>query len=806
MKLHLTAGVAVEGAAFHFDRVYTYLIPAELAGKVLPGCRVRVPFGRSNAKRLAVVLSLGQAAENARLKPIVELLDPSPLLDEEGLWLLRYLREQTFCSWFDALKLLLPAGLGIVFTALYSLTEQPHPLLDTRQSEIIAILKKRERPLSLIQLSKAIGATQKELDELVEMGAIVRLERSRGKVLDEKVTMLRLLDGWETLKLSTGQRKAASFLAESDGATLKELLYFTGLSRAVAEGLRKKGGVEFYDFVLPRNPYAGKDMPPLSAITLTAEQQAAVDRLTACLDSPDRPALLYGVTGSGKTQVYLTLIEEALARGRGAIVMVPEISLTTQTMESFHARFGGRVAVLHSGLSLGERMDEWRRIKSGGADIVVGTRSAVFAPMSNIGLIVIDEEQEHSYKSDKSPRFHAREIARARCRQQGALLLLASATPSIESYHAAKIGQAELIILDTRYGPNNLPVVEVIDMGGSENLSDTPSLSARLREELHYNLHKGEQSILLLNRRGHSTLVRCSGCGDVAECPSCSVAMTYHAANGALLCHYCGHQKERATCCALCGSELLRYMGEGTQKLEETLRNVFPDARILRVDMDTTMSKFAHQRHFSAFAAGEYDIMIGTQMVAKGLNFPKVTLVGVLGTDLSLYANDFRSFERTFALLTQVVGRSGRGALGGRAFIQTYCPESPVINLAAKQDYPAFFADEDESRRLHIYPPYCQMAGIGFVGPDRREVAQAARSFAQRFGELAKSDYPGLPLRLLGPTPAELAKSAGKYRFKLILKCKNNQPTRALIDATLRWFYENNKHVGAFVDMHYNGW
>jgi len=464
------------------------------------------------------------------------------------------------------------------------------------------------------------------------------------------------------------------------------------------------------------------------------------------------------------------------------------------------------VAVLHSGLSLGERMDEWRRVKDGGADIVVGTRSAVFAPLKNIGLIVIDEEQEHSYKSDKSPRFHARDIARARCKHHGALLLLASATPSVESYHAAQTGRSNFVALPLRYGKDKLPVVEVVDMSRHENLSDTPELSARLCEELQHNLIHEQQSILLLNRRGHSPLVRCLGCGAVAECTLCSVALTYHAANDALLCHYCAYQQERAGSCGQCGSQLLRYAGQGTQKLEEALNRAFPEARILRVDMDATMSKFAHQRLFAAFADGQYDIMVGTQMVAKGLNFPNVTLVGVLGTDQSLYANDFRSFERTFALLTQVVGRSGRGGLEGRALIQTYLTDHPIISLAARQDYPAFFADEAESRKLHIYPPYCVMAAVGFSGLDQKKVAQAASAFAGKFSELARGTNPDLPLRLLGPTPAEVARAAGKYRYKLIIKCKNNRETRVLLQQTLEWFYASFKQVSAFVDMHYDGW
>ena len=796
--------LAVEGTAYHFDKEYTYLIPRELVGKVLPGSRVRVSFGRGTRLRTAVVLTLLETESPANLKPITELLDAQPLLSSEGVALLRYLREQTFCTYFDALRLLIPAGLEVVFTAFYTPANGAEAPPDSVQTEILTLLKDKGRPMSVRQL----GAEPDILEQMVKQGLLERLERGRDKVLDDKVTILRLLPGWEDLKLSPAQRKAADFLAQSDGASLKELCYYTGFTRAVAEGLRKKGGVEFYDQVVSRNPYAGKQAEK-NITTLSENQQTAASLLAARLENPGSPALLYGVTGSGKTQVYLELIRQVLELGRGVIVLVPEIALTTQTLESFHARFGGRVAVLHSGLSLGERADEWKRIRAGGADIVVGTRSAVFAPLRDIGLIVIDEEQEHSYKSDKSPRFHASDIARVRCKYHGGLLLLASATPSVESYHAAVNGSWQLVELSSRYGGASLPAVEVVDMSRGENLSDTPQLSLRLREELYQNLERGEQSILLLNRRGHSTLVRCLGCGEVARCPACSVAVTYHTANDALLCHYCGHQQERATCCKTCGSELVRYMGIGTQKLEEILSSVFAGARILRVDMDSTMSKFSHQRLFASFAAGEYDIMVGTQMVAKGLNFPNVTLVGVLGTDQMLYANDFRSFERTFALLTQVVGRSGRGARGGRAIVQTYSPDHPIIELAARQDFPAFFSDEVLSRKLHIYPPFCSMATIGFVGAadlPEQEVHTAAKGFAKQFAVVAAEKYPHLPIRLLGPTAADISKLAGKYRYKLILKCKNCVETRALLREVLEWFYLSVKRVHVFADMCYDGW
>ncbi|MDL2233566.1 primosomal protein N' [Ruminococcaceae bacterium OttesenSCG-928-L11] len=546
-------------------------------------------------------------------------------------------------------------------------------------------------------------------------------------------------------------------------------------------------------------PLLRRRPPPLSG-----EQQAALEQLQEQLSQPKpKPALLYGVTGSGKTQVFLALIESVLRKRKSVIVLVPEISLTGQTVQAFHMRFGKRVAVLHSGLSLGERMDEWKRIRAGDADIVVGTRSAVFAPVQNLGLIVLDEEQEHTYHSEKSPRYHARDVAKFRCSQTGSLLLLSSATPSVESYYYAKQGQYSLITLEERFGDAQLPDVYMVDMREAESISTSHTFSERLLQELHYNLTHGEQSILLLNRRGYSTLIKCSACGAVEECPNCSVSMTFHTANDSLVCHYCGYAKKRPAKCTECGSEMIRFSGVGTQKIQEELEALYPDARILRVDMDTTLTKFSHERLFLAFSSKEYDIMIGTQMVAKGLNFPDVTLVGVLAADQSLYAMDFRSFERSFALLTQVVGRSGRGKHRGRALIQTFSPDHPIIEQAANQDYPAFYAQEIKSRRHHLYPPFCTLAGIGFVSVSTEEIRRWPERFLEQFRKLA-GEYPDLPIRVLGPVDADTYKVAGKYRRKLIIKCKNNRATRELFRRALEWFYTECKTVTAFIDMHYD--
>jgi len=753
-----------------------------------------------------VVLRTGGVSGREGLKPLLEVVDPAPLVDSEGLELLEYLKEHTFCTYYEALRLLLPAGLGVRYRTLYTAGNlPPGRLLSNEEQAVVEYLRARRGPAEGERLEKRFGVTRAQLEELARAGALTPAEDRAQAVRDEKITMVRLREDWRAEPLTKKQQAVMDFLAENETASLKEVCYFAAATRAVADALERKGAVEYCDQPVLRSPFAEVSSAAEEEPALSEGQQAACEALRGMLAEEKPPAaLLYGVTGSGKTQVYLRLIRHVLETGRTALVLVPEISLTSQVVESFHRRFGDRVAVLHSALSLGERMDQWKRIKAGDAPIVVGTRSAVFAPLANIGLIVLDEEQEHTYKSEKSPRFHARDIARRRADRHGALLLLASATPSVESYHAAKQGRCRLVELEERFGDAMLPDVFIVDMKDPQNATAAPWMSLPLLAELHQNLERGEQSILLLNRRGYSTLVKCSSCGTVADCPHCAVALTYHAANGRLMCHYCGYIQERITICGHCGSELVRYAGAGTQKLEEELAALLPGARVLRVDMDTTMAKFSHEKHFGAFLRREYDIMIGTQMVAKGLNFPGVTLVGVLQADQSLYGGDFRSFERSFSLFTQVVGRGGRGTLRGRAIIQTYSPENPVIRLAAMQDYPAFFADEIVSRRLHLYPPFCTMAGIGFVGEDPAVVLRGCKAFLERFRALAAEKYAGLPVRLLGPVPAELSKAAGKYRYKLVLKCRNTAPMRALLGEVLGWFTGENKEVHAFVDMYYD--
>jgi len=814
MVLPKIAKIAVEKAAFHFDKLYDYYIPDSL-GSIERGCRVIVPFGGGNRKTQGIIMDFGETPNVAKLKPVFAALDKQPLLNDELLELAVWLKERTFCSVFDAVKAMLPTGLYLRIKPVYKAADTPASVLEQLSREERAVyycvadyLKGIERG----RLLSKLGFTEDNdlPDRLVRLGILERADGAFQKIGDATIRMVRLSVSEEelsevvsVLRCTEKQKRVLKLLVEVGCASVKEIGYYCSAGPAVITALEKKGLVECYNSEVLRTPYSFYGTPEIKSAKLNREQQQAFDELLQLYKSGRASAsLLYGVTGSGKTEVYMNLIDRVIADGRHVIVLVPEISLTPQMLSLFIKRYGSRVAVQHSGLSIGERMDEWKRIKRGEALITVGTRSAVFAPAENIGLIVMDEEQEHTYKSESSPRYHARDVARFRCARHNALLLLTSATPSVETYQAAMNGRYSFQKLARRYGRAKLPEVEIVDM--REQLDIHGGLvSDRLKQEIEDTLEQGRQAILLLNRRGYNTFVSCRGCGHVITCPNCSISLTYHRANDRFMCHYCGYSQSPLTLCPECGSNKIRYSGLGTQRAEQELSELFPNARILRMDTDATMSRISYEEKFGKFAKGEYDIMVGTQMVAKGLDFPNVTLVGVLLADMSLYAGDFRSFETTFALLTQVVGRAGRRDAPGKAIIQTYTPENHVIELASKQDYQGFFKIEIAARKMMKYPPYTDLCMFGFLGKEESEVKQAAMRFLKMLENAVTGEYKELPVIVLDPTPASVAKVAGKYRYKIIMKTINNSLLRKMTERLLIDFSRSpeNKSVSVFVDI-----
>ena len=745
-----TVGVAVSNATFHFDKLYTYAVMPDQQDTVRLGSMVLVPFGRGSRARMGVVLACDAEPESAKLKFLFDVAPASACLTPELLRLVHFLKERTFCTYYEAVKAVIPYG------AQYKPTVAEDGVTPVLQKQLV---RHTENAYKLV-------------------GTLPPKPRPTAKQL-------------AAVALLAGGERTLSALEEK------------GISRAVLDNLCAKGVLECSKVNKSIDLYSSiplKNEP----ILLTEEQQAAYDTLLPGLeDAAPHSALLYGVTGSGKTLVFLKLIEHCLQMGRRALVLVPEISLTPQMTRRLKSMFGSRLAVQHSALNNTERLLQWRMIQNGDADIVIGTRSAIFSPLQNIGLIILDEEQEHTYQSESAPRYSAHDVAKKRAMMEHSLLLFSSATPRTETYHAAISSRMRLVTLTHRYGGRPLPTVDFIDMRAELAAGNPREVSQRMVQELAANLQRGEQSILLLNRRGYQTVGMCGTCGHVLKCPNCSVPLVYHKAQHALLCHYCGHRVSPVPgLCPECGGKIV-YSGFGTQKVEEELVELLPGARILRMDQDSTMQKNAHEKMLARFAKREYDILLGTQMVAKGLDFGNVTLVGVLGIDSLLFGQGFRSYENVFSLITQVVGRGGRAELPGRALIQTAVPDHPVLQLAAAQDYPAFYQQEIMFRKFSLYPPFCSFCVVSFSGAQEMEVFQAARRFAAILGQQFAA-HPGQPLRVLGPTPMNIAMISGKYRYKLTLKCRNDAGFRTLMHAALDAYAAEKLPAKAGIALDFN--
>lgn len=811
----MVSKVALSNASYSYDTQYSYSVSKELESSIKAGCRVLVPFGKGNRKRIGLVTRIYfKESLDPALKPVLEVIDKDANVSEEMMKIIFWLKENTFCTFFEAFKTVMPTGFGVNFNIKYEIVKNiDYSLLVPEEAGFYDLLKACS---TLKEMDKLLDYSEnpykKEIVEsLVKKGALKEQNIFKRNVGDETIKMVRLSDSFlsedKSVKLSQKQHSVVQLLEECNCASIKELCYLCGITSSVVSGLVKKQVLIQYDYETLRSPWDTEEIKVNpDDIKLSDVQKNAFYGIKAMLDSRKAGgALLYGITGSGKTSVFVKLIDYTLKQGKSAIVLVPEISLTPQTVSKFRSLFGKTVAVIHSNLSVGQRVDEYKRIRSGDAKIIIGTRSAVFAPAENIGIIIMDEEGERTYKSESSPRYHARDIAIQRCGYHGATLLMASATPSIESYFYAKNGRFKLFELGERYSNACLPQVVIVDMQLEAENGNNGFFSRELVGKIKKNIENKEQTILLLNRRGYHTYISCLDCRKPLVCPNCNIPLTYHKKNGQLMCHYCGYQRPLDEVCPQCKSTHLHPTGVGTQKLEDEIMRYFPEARVLRMDADTTYSRYAYEKNFTDFADGKYDIMVGTQMIAKGLNFPNVTLVGVLSLDKALFTGDYKSYERTFSLITQVVGRSGRGEKNGFAFIQTYVPEHYVLNLAAKQDYKSFYEEEIAIRKVLVYPPFCDICVIGMNSLVEKDVAVACDEFINIMKKKIDEDNLQIPLRVLGPSKCTFEKINNKFRYRIIIKCKNTRVFRDFISDILRSISRNKKFANISLYADING-
>lgn len=822
------AGVCLLDNPFPIDGIYDYRIPEELAEDIHLGSFVVVPFGTVNHRRTALVRELKDSSQYRELKSIVSVCSEKLALDKEMLGLCDFMKLRTLCSTGDAVRAMIPAAaLSRLITLYAPVPDHISPDSDEKTSSDLFIYRYvcERGEVDAVALRNRFGpGTELSLRRLVAKNLLqkktVMKDASNGLtervwlpcVSDERLAAL--IDGKEVdgVRLTSGKQRAVLAALSAHGApmTASELRELLDVTDAPLKTLQSKGVLQVVERRVDRNPYATSEFVGQTPLHLNEEQSAAVETLSSLAFSGEaKAALLHGVTGSGKTVVMTALIDRLLAKERGVILLLPEIALTPQSVSIFCARYGNRVAVIHSGLSSGERYDAYCRIKRGDADLVIGTRSAVFAPVRNLGAILIDEEQEHTYKSDQNPKYHTRDVARYRCAANQALMLLASATPSVESYRKAKEGVYTLVRLTNRFGNAKLPRVKICDMRREAHVGNTSPLSSPLMEELCRVTQQGEQAVLFLNRRGYNHFVSCRTCGEAILCPACSVAMTYHTrkgtyAEGDLVCHWCGRRAPLPRICPSCKSEHLARTGFGTQRVEEELNKLLPAASLLRMDTDTTSTKFSYDRMLGEFRVHKHDILLGTQMVTKGHDFPDVTLVGVLLADAALYLDDYRAAERTFSMLTQVIGRAGRGDREGLAIIQTNNPDHEILALAAAQDYEKFYEREIKLRRLLVFPPFCDIALLTFTAQQEDALFRASAIIAERIRELTAEggEYRDVSLITFGPFEAPVYRVDNKYRMRMVVKCRLNRRTLALFADLLCFFWRKmGKHLTMSIDL-----
>lgn len=792
--------VHILDASYRMDRAYSYFLPPLLREKVQKGSLLVVPFGAGNKQVSAVATDFSDECSFARVKPVSALLDYPFDVPEDFVELCAFMKERFLCSFGQAFRTVLPPGVNLDTEVYYVPTgkETAEPLneaTDLLFRTIHASGEANERKL----LAEFGEDAEKVLRTLCNMGVLEKRSRVRKQLNEKNLTVLRLCgDAEEVLSLldsdsglTEKQRVLVELLTHYPCATMREVAEIGGISPSVVSALVRKGIVRREEMRVERDLLASQaPVPPFTPAVLSDEQKQAAETLCALADAPEaKAALLYGVTGSGKTKVIIETVLHVLAKGQTAILLLPEIGLTAQAANTYRSVFGDQLAIIHSMLSVGERVDAFRAMREGRVRVVLGTRSAVFSPLDNLGVIVIDEEQEGTYKSELSPKYHARDVARFRCAKSGALLLLSSATPSVESYYKAESGVYTLVKLTKRYGNATLPEVCIEDLRGDESAFPDKLIGERLHHELQNTLQRNRQAILFVNRRGYRSHLSCSSCGKVYSCPQCSVSLTHHAydgekrSDGWLSCHYCGYVRPVPQACDDCGSKHIGYFGFGTQKLQEELTERLPSARAIRMDADTTTEKSSHDRILDTFGKGEAEVLFGTQMVSKGLDFPGVDLVGVISVDSSLYQNDFRAGERTFSLITQLVGRAGRSGEKGLAVLQTYNPDNEILQLAATQDYEAFYRSEILLRKAVAFPPFCSVLVFGISAAVEKECASFAKGFDALLEQLHAEEYADVKLQRFGPYPGSIYRIGGRYRQRIIVKYSDTARARAFFAA-----------------------
>lgn len=799
----MIARVMLTNAGFALSREFDYIVPEPMQETAQPGERVLVPFGARNKSEEAVIVALTDKSDYDKLKTIKKFLDKTPMFSRSQLDLCRWLQEKYLCSFSQAYKQIKPPRAGAKIQQWLISVREPmsEEKLSPTQEKLLKALSERDGTAEYSEISEQVGARglKSAAYALKDIGIIDICENIKENIRAKYIRMAKLEcsidDGYE-LAQELSERRAKTqanmvlALCDCGDMACADLISAVNGSYSALNSLCEKGIASIYKEQIVRKAYDEEKYERTQEYTPTEEQKPIIEYINGRIDDGvNEKILIRGVTGSGKTEVFLQAIKHCIDLGKQAIMLVPEISLTPQMVERFVGRFGNSVAVMHSGLSLGERFDQWNKIKNGEVSVVVGARSAVFAPFENIGIIILDEQHETSYKSDIAPRYHAAEVAAKRGEDSGAPVVLASATPDISTYYRALNGEYTLFEMFNRYNKNAMPKARIVDMRSELlDLHNNSAISIRLQEEIRLNLERGEKTVLFLNRRGYNTFVSCRECGYVVECENCSIAMTYHKKTDKLVCHYCGLTIDNITTCPECGSKYIRFFGTGTQRIEDELNKLFPSARVLRMDYDTTSGKGGHEMILNRFRNGEADILLGTQMVTKGLDFPDVTLVGVLAADTALNVDDYRANEKCFSLITQVCGRAGRGDVEGRAIIQTYQPQNRTINLAKEQNYREFYKNEILYRIRLQYPPFCDFVYILVSGEDEDD----ANAEIVNIGDFLKENQSENILKMMGPAPAGIKRIKNMYRFRIIMKVRKGE----LILPILRQVYEAHENSG----------